>query len=176
MSQGGKMLGFASAFTVLGLAFHAAAEGSVGWGGLLSVGLIACIAAVPSAQIKITTRGLPALVGALFAGQLLMHMMLALTSHGSRFADSTHMLIPSISMIAMHMLAAFLSAGIVFYAGTIAQAWSRFLSSLIGAEFVLAHVDREQVNSSTGLVNVFHSFFNSNEMFTRGPPASSVST
>lgn len=173
MGQGWKVLGFTSAFTVLGLAFHGAAEGSVSWGGLFSVGLIALIVAVPSSRIKITIKGLPLLFGALFAGQLLMHMLLSLTTHGAQ--PGTHSLIPTMHMTAMHLLAALISGAIVFYAGTIAQAWSRFLSSIIGVDFVVVAVDRDVVTAPTGLVTRSITFFNSDEMFTRGPPASSVS-
>lgn len=167
------MLGFASAFTFLGLAFHSAAAGSVSLGGLLSVGLISLILAVPSSRIKITVKGLPLLIGALFAGQLLMHMMLSLTSHGSPVG--THSLIPSMQMTTMHVLAALISGAIVFYAGTIAQAWSRFLASIIGVDLVLVHVERDSVTGPMSPVHRSFSFFNSNEMFTRGPPAFSVS-
>lgn len=167
------MLGLASAFTFLGLAFHSAAEGSVSLGGAFSVGVIAAIAAVPSSRIKIAAKGLPLLIGALFVGQLLMHMMLSLTSHGSQVG--THSLIPSMQMTAMHVLAALISGAVVFYAGTIAQAWSRFLASIIGVGLVLVHVERDSVTCPISPVHRSFSFFNSNEMFTRGPPVSSVS-
>ena len=175
MKQGWKVLGFASAFTILGVTFHSAASGSVNLGGLLSMGVFALILAVPSSRIRINSRSVPVLFAALFAGQLLMHVLMTVTSHAGQGRDiSTHSLLPNASMTLAHMLAALISTGIVFYAGTLAQAWSRFLASLVGVDFVVAPLASESVIGNARPVTSSFSFINSSEMITRGPPLSPV--
>ena len=175
MKQGWKLLGLASAFTILGVTFHSAASGSVNLGGLLSMGVFALILAVPCSRIRINSRNVPLLFMALFAGQLLMHVLMTVTSHAGQGRDiSTHSILPNASMTAAHMLAALISTGIVFYAGTLAQAWSRFLGSLIGVDLVVAPIASDSVIGSSRPITRSFSFINSSKMITRGPPTSPV--
>ena len=175
MKQGWKVLALASTFAILGVTFHSAASGSVNPGGLLCIGVFALILAVPSARIKFKPRGAPLLFAALFGGQLLMHILMTVTSHAGQGSDiSTHSILPNVTMTLAHMLAALISTGIVFYAGTLAQAWSRFLASLIGVDLVVAPIASDSVIGSSRPITRSFSFINSSEMVTRGPPTSPV--
>lgn len=133
MSKWRKTLAFATVFAILGALFHSLAHGSVSISGLVVIACLSGVLAIPAAQLKISARSLPALIVALFGGQLMIHVLLAVVGHGNSMnAVTDGQLIPGLFMTLMHAIAAIIAAGALYFAEGISTAWARFLASVVG--------------------------------------------
>ncbi len=166
-----KTWAFAAVFALLGTLFHVLAHGAVAPWGLGILGVLSVALAVPAARITITPRSLPVVFLALFAGQLVLHVVLAGVGHGG---STTTSVVPTGHMASSHALAALLAAGVLYFADTLAAAWSRFLASVIGSN----HLAPTPIPARAGAVfaeTVLVSYqCDSGHVWSRGPPLASA--
>ena len=175
VSKWRKTFAFATAFAILGALFHSFGHGTASIPGLLLILFVSAVLAIPAARLTVSRRSLPVVFGALFGGQLLLHVIMAGVGHGDSGASvAGNSVIPGLHMTTMHAGAAVISAGIIYFADSIAVAWSRFLASVIGVRVpVSAPVATRVVTEFAEPQRRLFDYVNGN-VFSRGPPLASV--
>jgi hypothetical protein len=175
VSRWRKTFAFAIAFAILGAIFHSVGHGSASTTGLVLIGFVSAILAVPAAQLTFSARSIPVLFGALFGAQLVLHVVLAGVGHGEAgTAMAGNSVIPGLHMTAMHAIAALISTAILYFADSLSAAWSRFFASVIGAR--VYPIEPVASGKVIGFAEPVHRLRNcvNDSVYSRGPPLASV--
>ena len=171
MRTGHRSLSFAFVFLLLGLVFHTLADGSISAVGSILVAGLAVAFALPAARLKMIPRRLPAIFGAVFAAQLLMHVILSVAPHAG--GHTSHSLVPGALMTAAHGVAALVATAALYFADSLAAAWARFTASVLGERKIsLPYQNILETDVQYEFVNPIHFRLLSGKMFSRGPPLS----
>lgn len=159
----------ATALTVLTLAGHTAGQGSLSLTSVVLVALVSTGLAVAATRRPLTwTRAWLVLL----AGQALLHMLMTFTAgHGHATAGSDVPL-----MIAGHVAAAAIAAGVLMHADSLLARWSAFIAAAVGhVSLVLA----EPSPAPSSLLSIFGGARESHDVLRhgvvrRGPPSRAV--
>ena len=171
MRAGHRSVAFAFVFLTLGLIFHTLADGSISALGIILVAVLAVAFALPAARLKMVPRRLPAVFGAVFGAQLVLHVILSVTPHAG--GHMSHSLVPSALMSAAHGMAALVATVVLYFADSLAAAWSRFTASFVGERRVsLPYLNILETDVQYEHVNPIHFRLLSGKILSRGPPLS----